>query len=86
MRKIRAEIWFFDVMDKPPKRGRPPRIDPPAGEPRRGLLTLEEMITEIVKTYGIRNRRYIEWAEAEEKTPDLAPAEDEEVEEEAGEE
>ncbi|MBK8648592.1 MAG: hypothetical protein IPN16_19020 [Gemmatimonadetes bacterium] len=50
----RGDVWFFDVMDKPPRRGRPPRIDPPKDETRRGLLTLDEMIREIVKAYGIR--------------------------------
>ena len=75
------QLWFFDVMDKPPRRGRPSRAEPAVGEARRGLLTLDEMIAEVVKTYGIRNRRYIEWADAEERTPDLAPAPEEEVEE-----
>lgn len=67
------QVWFFDVMDKPPKRGRPARVELVISEPRRGLLTLEEMIAEIVKTYGIRNRRYIEWADEDRGTPDLAP-------------
>jgi len=75
------QLWFFDVMDKPPKRGRPARVEPAIGEARRGLLTLDEMIAEVVKTYGIRNRRYIEWADAEERTPDLGPAIEQEIEE-----
>ncbi len=78
------QVWFFDVMDKPPKRGRPARIEPMNGEPRRGLLTLDEMIAEVVKTYGIRNRRYIEWADVDEATIDLASAV--EIEEEADDE
>lgn len=69
------QLWFFDVMDKPPKRGRPSRTEPTPGEPRRGLLTLDEMIAEIVKTYGVRNRRYIEWADEDEAVPDLSPTE-----------
>jgi len=61
----RGDVWFFDVMDRPPRRGRPQRTDPPKGEPRRGLLTLDEMIREVVKAYGIRNRRFIEWSDEE---------------------
>ncbi|MBK6486133.1 MAG: hypothetical protein IPF98_04510 [Gemmatimonadetes bacterium] len=73
----RGEVWFFDVMDKPPRRGRPARVDPPKGEPRRGLLTLDEMVREVVKTYGIRNRRFIEWADEDpESPPDLAQPQD----------
>lgn len=69
----RGELWFFDVMDRPPRRGRPVRQDPPKGEPRRGLLTMNEMIAELVKTYGIRNRRYIEWADEDPNVmPDLS--------------
>jgi DNA mismatch endonuclease Vsr len=67
------QVWFFDVMDKPPKRGRPSRVEPVGGEPRRGLLTIGEMIAEVVKTYGIRNRRYIEWADEDQGVPHLAP-------------
>jgi DNA mismatch endonuclease Vsr len=72
------QVWFFDVMDKPPKRGRPGRLEPANGEPRRGLLSLDEMIAEIVKTYGIRNRRYIEWADEDQGVPDLDPPSDDE--------
>jgi DNA mismatch endonuclease Vsr len=72
------QLWFFDVMDKPPKRGRPARVERANGETRRGLLTLDEMIAEVVKTYGIRNRRYVEWAE-EESAPELAAALDDDV-------
>ncbi|MEO7083836.1 MAG: hypothetical protein ABI442_20310 [Gemmatimonadaceae bacterium] len=68
-----SRVWFFDVMDRPPKRGRPLRMYPTSGEARHGLLTLDEMVAETVKTYGIRNRRYIEWADASEGTPGLAP-------------
>jgi hypothetical protein len=80
-----GEVWFFDVADAPPRRGRPKRRDPRKGEPRRALLSLDEVIAEIVKTYGIRNRRYIEWADEEdesERAPDLGPAPEEDVEEE----
>jgi hypothetical protein len=75
-------LWFFDVMDKPPRRGRPQRIPPTAGSPRGGLLSLDETIDEIVKTYGIRNRRYIEWADSDEATLDVAPAPDAEADDE----
>jgi hypothetical protein len=61
----RGEVWFFDVMDKPPRRSRPKRIEPAPGEPRLGLLTLDEAVAEIVKSYGIRNRRYMDWADEE---------------------
>ncbi len=83
----RGEVWFFDVADKPPRRGRPRRVDPPRGQARTGLLTLDEMVGEIVKAYGIRNQRYIEWSDEEEPVmPDLdAPLEDG-GEEEVGEE
>ena len=81
----RGEVWFFDVMDKPPRRGRPIRREPARGEPRRGLLTLDEMIGEVVKAYGIRNRRYIEWADEDaEVVPDLdVPVEEDGEDEEA---
>lgn len=78
----RGDVWFFDVMDKPPRRGRPSRQDPKPGEIRRGLLTLEETIAEIVKAYGIRNRRYIEWADEDPNAaPDLVPPADLDTEE-----
>jgi hypothetical protein len=81
----RGQILFFDVMDRPPRRGRPTRREPARGEPRRGLLTLEEMIGEVVKSYGIRNRRYIEWADEDtEAVPDLdVPVEEDGEDEEA---
>lgn len=78
----RGEVWFFDIMDKPPRRGRPQRIDPPTGEVRSGLLTLDEMVREIVKAYGIRNRRFIEWADEDPNQADLLDSpEDVELEE-----
>jgi hypothetical protein len=73
----RGEVWFFDVAENPPRRGRPSRF---ADSPnRRGLLSFDEMIGEVVKAYGIRNQRYIEWADEPEPTvPTLeAPPEDE---------
>lgn len=70
----RGDVWFFDVMDKPPRRGRPQRVDVPKVEARRGLLTLDEMVREIVKAYGIRNRRFIEWADEDPNDVDLLEA------------
>lgn len=79
----RGEVWFFDVADKPPRRGRPKRIDPTKGQHRTGLLTLEEMVGEVVKAYGIRNQRYIEWADEEEPIlPSLEAVPEDEAEDE----
>jgi hypothetical protein len=63
-----VEFWsssgFADT--PPPRQGRVPWHDE-AEEARRGgrLLNLDQMVFEIVKEYGIRNRRYIEWADEE---------------------
>jgi hypothetical protein len=57
-------VGFFDVLTPPPRRGRPPwpteSPDPTRGE---RLLTLDQLIGEIVREYGIRNRTYIRWAD-----------------------
>lgn len=67
-------VGFFDVMWAPPKRGRVPWPDEIANAQRGGrLLTIEQVVGEIVKAYGIRNRRFIEWA-------DEAPLADETLE------
>jgi hypothetical protein len=67
----RGDVAFFDVMRNPPRRGRPTRVDAPHSPDRR-VLSLDEMIGEVIKTYGIRNQRYIEWAdEAEPIVPVL---------------
>jgi len=59
-----THVGFFDVLAPPPRRGRPPwpteSPDPTRGE---RLLTLEQVIAEIVREYGIRNRTYIRWAD-----------------------
>jgi hypothetical protein len=59
-----THVGFFDVLTPPPRRGRPPwpTEDP---DPTRGerLLTLDQVIAEIVREYGIRNRTYIRWAD-----------------------
>lgn len=75
-----GEIAFYDVTTaRPPKRGRP-----------SSLLSLDEMISETVKSFGVRNRRYIEWAEDEkaatpalEATPEELDPEEDESEDEA---
>jgi Arc/MetJ family transcription regulator len=48
----RGTVAFFDVLDAPPKRGRP-----------RNVHTLDEVVADVVRFYGLRNRRYIEWAD-----------------------
>lgn len=65
-------ISFFDVMDKPPRRGRP-----------RSLLLFSELIAEIVKTYDTRNSPTFEWADAEAETMATPPVEPEEPDEES---
>lgn len=50
---LRGRVAFFDVRTNPPRRGRP----------TKGLIAYENFIEEVVKAYGIRNRRYIEWAD-----------------------
>lgn len=70
-----ADVGFFDVVSPPPRRGRPPWLtDEP--DPTRGerLLTLDQMIAEIAREYGLRNRTYIRWADetpADSTIPDL---------------
>jgi hypothetical protein len=49
----RGDVAFFDVMSRPPRRGRP----------TADLLSAETFVLEIAKAYGIRNRRYMEWAD-----------------------
>lgn len=76
----RGDVAFFDVLARPPRRGRPAAHH----VAKSGLFSLEEVIGNIVRIYGIRNRRYIEWAdESDAPIPDLeptnrSPSEDEE--------
>jgi hypothetical protein len=49
----KGQVQFFNVADAPPRKGRP----------TKNLHSLDEVIADIVKTYGIRNRRYMEWAD-----------------------
>lgn len=50
----RGEIGFFDVMDAPPRRGRP-----------RSMFGFADMIREIEETYDNRNNPPFDWADAE---------------------
>jgi len=64
-------VGFFDVVEAPARRGRPPWPDEAANPLRGGkLLTLDQVIVEIVREYGVRNRTYIRWAD---ETPEAAP-------------
>lgn len=49
-----GEVAFFDVMNAPPKRGRP-----------SALMTFEELVQAIVSTYDERNKPSFQWAEGE---------------------
>ncbi|HWE98174.1 MAG TPA: hypothetical protein VG248_00075 [Caulobacteraceae bacterium] len=74
-----GRIGFYDVMtNRPPRRGRP-----------SALLSLDEAVGEALKSFGVRNRRYVEWADddsvaipALEAPPEEADAEDEASEDE----
>jgi len=70
-------VGFFDVDSPPPKQGRVPWQNE-AEKARRGgrLLTLDQRVFEIVKEYGIRNKRYIEWADEEPSGPVVLDAPD----------
>lgn len=73
-----THVGFFDVLTPPPRRGRPP-WPTESSDPARGerLLTLDQVITEIVREYGIRNRTYIRWADekpSDASLPDLMPS------------
>jgi hypothetical protein len=48
-----GDVSFFDVMDVPPKNGRP-----------TNCRTLSDVVSEIVKTYDARNRPTFKWADA----------------------
>jgi hypothetical protein len=58
-----GNVGFFDVTTAPPKHGRP-----------RKLLTWQEMVEEIVRTYDERNRPPFQWADAEEEPVTDLPA------------
>lgn len=60
-----GDVGFFDVMDRPPKHGRP-----------RQLLTFAEMVRGIVGAYDERNWPTFEWADAEPEPVILPSAED----------
>ncbi|MGJ4940951.1 hypothetical protein ACQR1W_10300 [Bradyrhizobium sp. HKCCYLS1011] len=55
-----GRVGFFDVMNAPPKRGRP-----------ASLISFAELVAEIVSTYDARNSPPFHWAEGEvEETPE----------------
>jgi hypothetical protein len=65
-----THVGFFDVLTPPPRRGRPPwPTESPNSTRGERLLTLDQVIGEIVRAYGIRNRTYIRWAD---ETPSAA--------------
>jgi len=63
-----GEVGFFDVMNPPPKRGRP-----------REMLGLDGVVDEIVATYDARNKPTFVWADGTEEAPEAPDAPDEEV-------
>jgi hypothetical protein len=50
----RGEIGFFDVVNAPPRQGRP-----------HALLGFSQLVTEIIETYDNRNNPPFIWADAE---------------------
>jgi hypothetical protein len=78
------DVGLFDVNTAPPRRGRPPWHDEVTDEARGGrLLCLDEVVAEIIREYGIRNRTYIRWADEvpNEGVPAVVVTADEDAEE-----
>ena len=50
----RGEVVFFDVLDKPPKRGAP--ASPPG-------LSFKQFVQQVVGIYDARNKPPFEWAD-----------------------
>lgn len=75
-----THVGFFDVLTPPPRRGRPPwPTEHPDSARGERLLTLDQVITEIVREYGIRNRTYIRWADESNESdslPDMPESDD----------
>jgi hypothetical protein len=67
----RGQVQFFDVMESPPRRGRP-----------AVLIDEAALVREIVKAYGTRNRLYIDYADDVPDAPLLQPENDEDDEDE----
>jgi hypothetical protein len=65
-----GEVVFFDVMNAPPRRGRPAQAT---------LLDFAQLIDEIVRTYDRRNHPQFEWAD-EGVEPATPPSAFEEIE------
>lgn len=71
-------VGFFDVANAPPRVGRPPWPEEEA-DPKRGgrLYSLDGVVSEIVRAYGIRNGSYIRWAdERPTDVPEVEPPSD----------
>lgn len=64
-----GDVQFFDVMDVPPKNGRP-----------KSLRSFSDVVAEIIKTYDGRNRPPFQWADAEPEAVLLPDSLDEEEE------
>jgi hypothetical protein len=63
-------VGFFDVENPPPRRGRVPWPAEPFDLSRGGRLSsLDQLIAEIAKEYGMRNRTYIQWADENPESP-----------------
>lgn len=75
-----THVGFFDVLTPPPRRGRPPwPTEHPDSARGERLLTLDQVIAEIVREYGIRNRTYIRWADESNESdslPDMPESDD----------
>lgn len=68
-----GEVGFFDVMDAPPKHGRP-----------KSLLTFAQLVEAVVETYDARNRPKFKWADATPEPVSLPPTEEISVNDEVG--
>ena len=63
-----GNVGFFDVMEKPPRTGRP-----------KSVMGFAELISEITKTYNDRQSPVFEWADAEPEIIIAPPIEAEET-------
>jgi hypothetical protein len=61
-----GRVGFFDVMDPPPRNGRP-----------RRLLSFEECVQVIIDTYDSRNKAVFRWADAAPEVIEAQTLEDE---------
>jgi len=67
------------VLDAPPQKRQPPWPDEAPNATLGGRLrSIDELVAEIVREYGIRNRSYIRWSDESEEgaaLPELEPTE-----------